>query len=262
MEPFSLVEVLVEAAGEVRRALDDLTGWGPSGLRPGQYRSDVVADRAALEVLHAAGLAVLSEESGRTGDEDAELVAVLDPVDGSTNASRGIPWFATSICVVDGDGPLAAVVVNQAIGRRYDAVRGGGSRRDGEPCHPSGERSLGHAVLGIAGYPPKRLGWRQYRALGAAALDLCAVADGTLDAYADCGPSGHGVWDYLAGALVCSEAGGGVAEGAGEQLLVLDTAARRSPIGAATPELLHELVSSWRLVFAAKDPSAGANASK
>ena len=75
-------------------------------------------------MLQNAGLAVLSEESGRSSD--AELVAVLDPLDGSTNASRPLPWFATSICVVDGDRPRVAVVHDHASGVRWDAIAGGG----------------------------------------------------------------------------------------------------------------------------------------
>ena len=56
------------------------------------------------------------------------MTVVLDPVDGSTNASRGIPYWSTSLCAVDGDGPLAALVVNQATGVTTTAIRGGGGR--------------------------------------------------------------------------------------------------------------------------------------
>src|SRR5882672_6405967 len=126
----ALLDVLTDAADAVRAALDGLTGWGPSGARPGQYRTDVVADAAAVAVLTDAGLGVLSEESGLHHD-DRPLLAVLDPVDGSTNASRSLPWYATSVCVLDVDGPRVALVVNQATGERFDAVRGHGARCDG-----------------------------------------------------------------------------------------------------------------------------------
>ena len=56
-------------------------------------------------------------------------VAVLDPLDGSTNASRPLPWFATSICVVDGDRPRVAVVHDHASGVRWDAIAGRNSGR-------------------------------------------------------------------------------------------------------------------------------------
>ena len=68
--------------------------------------------------------------------------------------------------------------------------------------------------------PPGWLGWKQYRALGAAALDLCAVAAGVVDAYIDCSRSAHGPWDYLGGLLVCTEAGAVVADADGRDLVV------------------------------------------
>jgi fructose-1,6-bisphosphatase/inositol monophosphatase family enzyme len=244
------MEILREAAAAVHAALGGLSDWGPAGTKPGQYRSDLAADEAALAVFAAAGIAVLSEESGRTGTAGPGiLLAVVDPVDGSTNASRGIPWFATSICLVDDAGPLAALVVNQASGVSYEAIRGKGATRDGQMIKPRGETALSNAIVGLAGYPPRHLGWRQYRALGAAALDLCAVADGTLDAYADCGPDGHGVWDYLGGLLVCHEAGAFMADAAGRDLLVLEHAERRAPVAAATAHLLDALIASRRAAF-------------
>ncbi|MGA3216479.1 MAG: inositol monophosphatase family protein [Acidimicrobiales bacterium] len=251
MDVAELLQVLAEAADGVAGSLKGLADWGLAGTRPGQYRSDLVADAVAVRVLAEAGLGVLSEESGLSeGADQRPLLAVLDPVDGSTNASRGIPWYATSICVLDGDGPLAALVVNQATGARYEAVRGGGARRDGVPIRPSREESFGRSLVGLSGYPPRYLGWRQYRALGAAALDLCAVADGTLDGYIDCARGAHGGWDYLGGLLVCAESGALVADAAGRELVVRDHSSRRTPVAAGTPELLAQLVASratWRL---------------
>ncbi|MEO7428870.1 MAG: inositol monophosphatase family protein, partial [Acidimicrobiales bacterium] len=125
-----LLEVLHDAASAVRAALDALTDWGDAGTRAGQYLSDIAADEAALGVIERAGLGAMSEESGLHHGA-REIVVVLDPVDGSTNASRGLPWYATSLCAVDGDGARAAVVVDQASGARFEAVRGGGARVDG-----------------------------------------------------------------------------------------------------------------------------------
>ncbi|HXY45443.1 MAG TPA: inositol monophosphatase family protein [Acidimicrobiales bacterium] len=246
MDGASILVVLDEAARQVNGALKGLSDWGLAGTRPGQYRSDLAADQAAVGVLTGAGFSVMSEESGLTQVRSSPFLAVLDPVDGSTNASRGLAWFATSICVLDEDGPLAALVVNQATGRRYEAVRGGGARRDGVPIHPSQCRDLGRSVIGLSGYPSRYLGWKQYRALGAVALDLCAVADGTLDGYVDCGRNAHGGWDYLGGMLVCREAGAGVADGLGRELVVRGHADRRAPVAAGTPELLDALVAARR----------------
>lgn len=239
-----LLPVLRAAAVAVRSTLSGLDDWGLAGTRPGQYRSDLAADEVALAVLDEAGLGVLSEESG-LHDEARPLLAVIDPVDGSTNASRRFPWYATSICVLDADGPLAALVVNQATGTQYEAERGKGATRDGRPISPSTATELRHSIVGLSGFPGRYLGWNQYRALGAAALDLCCVADGSLDCYLDCSRSAHGAWDYLAGMLVCTEAGATMGETAGRELVVRGHADRRSPAAAATPELLADLLERF-----------------
>jgi len=78
------------------------------------------------------------------------------------------------------------------------------------------------------------------------ALDLCAVAEGTLDGYVDCSVDAHGAWDYLGGALVCAEAGAVVADAFGRDLVSFDHAARRTPMAAATRELFDTLVTARR----------------
>jgi myo-inositol-1(or 4)-monophosphatase len=242
VEPLALLHA---AAASVREALERSGEWGPAGTRPGQYRSDLVADAAALAVLDRFGVGVLSEESGRHRP-DAALTVVVDPLDGSTNASHGIPWYATSLCAVDAEGPVAAVVVNLATGTTFEAERGQGARCDGLPLVPSACTRLGEALVGLSGYPPEALGWRQFRALGAVALDLCAVAAGVLDGYVDCSVDAHGPWDYLGAVLVCREAGAAVADAFGRPLAMLGHADRRTPVGAGTPALLAELLERRR----------------
>ena len=110
----------------------------------------------------------------------------------------------------------------------------------------SGCRDLRQALVGISGRPDSAWEWAQFRALGAAALDLCLVAGGSLDAYVDMSVDAHGVWDYLAGALVCEEAGCPVVDALGRELAVLDHDARRTPVAAATPELLDTLLARRR----------------
>ena len=240
MDDDALLEVLDEAVAAVRGALDALEDWGPAGTKPGQYRLDLAADAAALPVLQGAGLAVLSEESGFTGEAPSGLLAVIDPVDGSTNAHRGVPFYATSICVLDEQGPRVGVVVNLASGLRYAAVRGGGADRDGQRLASSGCTDLGSAIVGISGFPGHHPGWAQYRALGAASLECCAVAEGVLDAYLVVGKSTLYGWDYLAGLLICREAGASEAERDERDLVVRDASSRR-PIVAATPSLVARL---------------------
>jgi myo-inositol-1(or 4)-monophosphatase len=209
--------------------------------RPGQYQLDLVADAAVLPVLASAGVRVLSEESGWSGPDDAAITVVLDPVDGSTNCARRLPYWAISLCAVDADGPLCALVQNGATGARYAAVRGQGATLDGAPLAPSTTVELGRSVVAISGWPGTALGWRQFRALGSAALALCDVAAGHVDGYLDGSPGQHAPWDYLGGLLVCQEAGASVVDARGRELDVLDGDARRQLVAAGTKEVLAAL---------------------
>jgi myo-inositol-1(or 4)-monophosphatase len=241
-----MLGVLDDAVQAIRQALDGLSEWGLAGTRPGQYHLDLAADGAALPILHGAGFAVLSEESGMTGESTSRFLAVIDPVDGSTNAHRKIPFYATSICVLDAEGPLVGLVVNLATGTRYAAVRGGGADRDGAALKPSGCQELSSAIVGISGFPGHHPGWAQFRTLGAASLEFCAVAEGVLDAYMLVGRSTLYGWDYLAGLLICQEAGAVVVERDGAELVVRDDAPRR-PIVAATSQLAAQLLKEESL---------------
>ena len=93
---------LHDVADAAADTLDEIADWSLSGERDGQYSADVVVDDVIVDMLQAAGFQVLSEESG-IGDvewpiDDDRLLVVVDPLDGSTNASKGLPWFATSLC--------------------------------------------------------------------------------------------------------------------------------------------------------------------
>lgn len=235
-----IVDLLDEVADRIVTSLEVITDWGLAGTVAGQHHTDIAADQVAVELLLAAGVGVLSEESGLHHPE-REIIVVVDPLDGSTNAAQGIPWYAVSLCAVDGDGPLASLVVDVVGDHRWSAVRGEGARKDGEPIIPSGVSRVADAIVGLSGLPPRHLGWRQFRALGAAALDLCLVADGTLDAFVDCSPDAHGPWDYLGAFLVCVEAGVTITDVDDRELVVLDHSVRRTPIAGATPELQSEL---------------------
>lgn len=237
----AIVALLDDVARRIATTLAEVDDWGLAGTVAGQHHSDIAADAVAVEHLLAAGVGVLSEETGLHHAE-REVVVVVDPLDGSTNAAQGIPWYAISLCAVDGDGPLAALVVDVPRGVRWTATRGGGAARDGLSIRCGQVTNVGDALIGISGMPPRNLGWRQFRALGASALDLCLVADGTIDGFIDCSDHAHGPWDYLGGLLVCQEAGALVADGFGRDLVVLEHAARRTPVAAGTPELQAELV--------------------
>ncbi len=234
------IELLRRSADAVTEALDANADWShTAAAHPGQYAHDVVADQAALAVLTGAGVRVLSEESGLSGSGD--LVVVVDPVDGSTNASLGIPHWCVSLCAVSADGPVAALVRNPANGESFEAVRGEGATLDGRSISPRSPADLAASVVGLSGHPPRgRGGWSQFRVLGAAALDLCYVACGRLDAYAGL-YGGLRVWDVAGGAFVCREAGAVVGDVDGLDPWPIDADARRRVVAAGSTAVFEEL---------------------
>ena len=239
VDPKKILSDLNKTVDQILISFDALEDWGPSGNRPDQYNSDVVADQVIADSLVESGYRILSEESENLSGDG--LVAVVDPLDGSTNASRGLPWFATSLCVVDEHGPLVAVVADLVHSVRYEAIRGKGSFKDGEKLLRTGNSELSESIIGISGLPPHNPGWAQFRSLGAIALDLCAVADGRLDGFVDCSPDAHGIWDYLGASLVCAEAGVEVVDSQGRNLKELDRSIRRTPV-AGTGDLHTKLL--------------------
>ncbi|WP_419945801.1 inositol monophosphatase family protein [Candidatus Poriferisodalis sp.] len=247
----SWLDLLRCAADAVQTALAGFDRWHVGGDRPDQYALDQVADAAALEVLDAAGVGVLSEESGLRNGTGSEVV-IVDPVDGSTNASRRIPHYSISLCLVDsseargnalnvgaeagGVTPRAGLVRHLVSGEEFTATVGDGAHCNGQPISPSGRTSGERAVIGVSGRSGADLPVWQVRVLGSAALDLCAVACGRLDAYLDLN-SNHGVWDYAAGILICAEAGAWTGEADGRELFHLEHSGRRGPMAAGTAQL-------------------------
>lgn len=160
--------------------------------------------------------AILGEEgTGRPGTSGVRWV--LDPIDGTVNFVLGLPQYAVSVAAELDGAVVAGAVCNPASGELFHAHRGGGAWLGDQPL--SGPRSvpLARAVVGTGfGYDAVRRSRQvgvlvellprvaDIRRLGAASLDLCAVAAGRLDAYFE---AGLNVWDYAAGALVAAEAG-------------------------------------------------------
>jgi myo-inositol-1(or 4)-monophosphatase len=179
--------------------------------------------------------AVLGEEAGgRTGTSG--ITWVVDPIDGTVNYLYGIAQFSVSVAAVVGDvtgsgdwHPVAGAVLEPVGGELFHAHLGGGARltwSGGERVlRASSATDLGLALVGTGFGYDREVRSRQARALvelitevrdirraGSAALDLCSVAAGRLDAYYE---SGLNPWDRAAGQLVATEAGavvGGVEE--------------------------------------------------
>ena len=143
--------------------------------------------------------------------------------------------------MLDVDGLRASLVANQASSTdRWTATRGGGAFKNGARIRPTHCTELSGAIVGVSGIVKVKPGWAQFRALGAAALDLCLVAEGVTDGWIDF--NSHGGWDYMASLLVCREAGVAVGEFNDRELVVREHAERRTLVAAATNELLVDLL--------------------
>lgn len=223
---------------------------------------DVVteADRECEAFLRAR-LAELRPDDGFFGEESdatatrSGITWVVDPIDGTVNYLYGLPNYAVSIAAVTGDPAiqptefeiLVGAVVSPELGETYTAVAGGGAWRNGEPLqlgagpedlartlvatgfsYTAARRELqAQALLNVIGKV------RDLRRIGAASLDLCAVASGHTDAYYEFGLS---QWDWAAGALIAKEAGASVSG------LDLEQREGRSSLVAGHPRIAAQLV--------------------
>jgi myo-inositol-1(or 4)-monophosphatase len=229
--------VATEAAGFVRRRRAEVFGDDGAAVGSGVVRTKstptdpvTVVDTETERLLRdrlgqlRSGDPVLGEEGGGpqiTTAAPGTVTWVLDPIDGTVNFVYGIPAYAVSVAAqVDGVS-VAGAVADVVAGRVYSAARGLGAQLTGEDgtraLRCSGIDELSMALLGTGfAYSPRRRTTqaallarilpevRDVRRIGSAALDLCMVAAGRLDAYFE-----HGlhVWDCAAGALIAAEAG-------------------------------------------------------
>lgn len=182
--------------------------------------ADHAAERAVIDTIrkHYPEHAILAEESGADGESDH--LWVIDPLDGTTNFLHRFPVFCVSVALLQ-KGKLAHGVVYDPLRQElFTASHGQGAQLDGRKIRVSGQTSLERALLGTGfpfrdsnmALPPYMqmleaaiLNTAGVRRAGAAALDLCYVAAGRLDAFWE---TGLHKWDMAAGALIIREAGG------------------------------------------------------
>lgn len=180
-------------------------------------------DRKSEAVLHEI-LACAYPDYGFLGEEggynhEARAARwIVDPLDGTTNYAHGYPFFGVSIALELAGETALGVVYNPILDELYTAEKGAGARMNGKPLQVSTTAEVGKALVG-SGFPydawtteqDNLATWGRFvksalsvRCDGAAALDLCHVASGRLDAFweRDLEP-----WDMAAGALIAAEAG-------------------------------------------------------
>jgi myo-inositol-1(or 4)-monophosphatase len=217
----------------------------------GQQDLVSVADRAVEDLIraHLSRLFpsddIIGEEGGYADDRGGERVWVIDPIDGTSNFLRGLPYWCVALAyLVDGRTELA-VTYDPVHDELFTARRGQGTQRNGQPVQVSGRTDPGQSAIGSAYSFKASLesylvqverimrGGSDLRRLGSSALLLCHTADGRIDGaamllcYA---------WDVIGGLLLVQEAGGAASDFLADAGLTVP-----GPAFACTPALLPTL---------------------
>lgn len=226
MDPNRLLECAREAAqaagDHAHRNLHRRTDALVRTAHDVKLRLDVESQARAEAVIRSRfpGHAILGEEDTGPGSDggDAEILWVVDPIDGTVNFSHGMPFWCTSIAALSRGRTLAGVVYAPALQQRYEATLGGGASCNGEPLRVSAvadlkdaiimtglDRNLSPALPPLALFHATGLAAQKARVMGSAAIDVCRVATGQADGYFE---AGIYLWDIAAGRLIVEEAGG------------------------------------------------------
>ena len=235
MDPKQLAEIALDAARQARIVHRKHVGridpseWDEKGTADFVTRVDLEAEAAitARVLDRCPDHEILAEESTELGDpasvrrrfDEAGHLWVIDPLDGTTNFLHGYPAYAASVAVARSGRLVAGAVIDGHHGTEWHAWEGGGAYRDGEPIRVSSIDRLDRALIGT-GFPFKAAHlipayMAQFDAIlrrssgirraGAAALDLCHLADGRFDGFWELWLA---PWDIAAGVVIVREAGG------------------------------------------------------
>lgn len=252
-----LLALAVEVAHEAGALLREFADGRALRVETKTSATDPVseADRASEDLI-ARRLLTARPDDGMLGEEDAANRAgtsgvrwVVDPLDGTVNYLYGIPQWCVSIAAEDADGGLVGVVFDPSRDETFAARRGGGATRNGAAITVSEVTDPAHMLMstGFAYDPVVRAEQgvmaadlltrvRDLRRGGAAAIDLAWTACGRHDGYAEFGLQ---PWDWAAGGLLITEAGGRV------------STRERSFDGATKPGLVaggahaHDVLAAW-----------------
>lgn len=260
MNELELLDIAVQVAADAADTARRMRNEAINDVGTKSTATDVVtaADRAVEQQVIAAlaarrpGDTVLGEEfGGAVIAGDGGVRWIVDPIDGTVNYLYGLAQYAVSIAAeVDGQ-VVAGVVRNAATADTWTAARGHGAWRDGRRLTGSPATELALSLVGTGfGYARERRAHqaavvaqvlpkvRDIRRMGAAALDLCAAAEGMLDAYYE---KGLAEWDLAAGGLIAREAGllvtGLSGRPAGGQMVLAAPAALHAALDALLTDL-------------------------
>lgn len=193
--------------------------------RPGDLitEADKASEEEILAVIqrHFPDHAILAEESGKLGEQSAEFLWAIDPLDGTTNYAHQYPFFAVSVGLLIHGVPQVGVILAPFHQELFRAAKGLGATRNRQPIRVSQTQELSQSLL-VTGFAYDRRetidnNYAEFchlthrtqgvRRGGAAAIDLAYVACGRLDGFWERGLS---PWDMAAGVILVEEAGGKV----------------------------------------------------
>jgi len=232
-------------------------GAGGDPMKP----VDLAAEKAIVEILqeHGVSFTLISEESGvkEFGEKPKQCYATVDPIDGTTNLVRGLPFYASSIAISTKptlSTVFAALVTDLFHDTTYTALEGKGAYRNDKKITASALTSLDKAVIGLDlnSYNVKELmpqltrliqKTQHIRHFGANALELCYVADGLTDAFVDIRGKLR-VTDIAAGFLIVKEAGGTITAPEGHALDVKLDPKQKIKFIASGNKQLHKIILS------------------
>ncbi|MDA4122312.1 MAG: hypothetical protein OK456_03925 [Thaumarchaeota archaeon] len=253
--------VLREAGERVQEVRDRLVSSSQGSERVGEgaggdvtMRVDQEAENEILDAIKQKGpnLRVVAEEKGESsGNVGARWTVVIDPIDGSSNFEKQIPFYCTSIAVLEGstlESASHALVRNLVNGDTYFAEAGGYSTKNGSEIRTSGVRDLSMAVIGIdvskTTLPIVRsvsgliASARRQVHFGANALEACFMAEGSIDGFVDIRRRMR-VMDLAAAYLIGRQAGATFSDERGAALNPKISVKERFSVVAAANSELH-----------------------
>ncbi|MFH1322658.1 MAG: inositol monophosphatase family protein [Methanobacteriota archaeon] len=261
MEIETLIDIGTEIRNVIRSFIHDNADYAEMLVqRPKDItrRMDMAAEHALDEALTKRGLSarIISEELGdRIVGKHPEFMLVFDPIDGSTNAACGIPFFCTSLAYTEktdiaGFEDITMAVICDIKNNTYCAEKGkgallNGKRITGGKCGARPKPVVSVYSYGVPQVPAGLIELEKsiiVRALGSIALDMCYVADNTLDGVIDTRGLVSG-YDIMASALVLNEAGGQLCDLRGKPIIDDDVKATGiSLIGTKNNDLNERIV--------------------
>jgi len=216
MTPKEALEISRKVAENVEQKIKDVVGRSDAGIIVGIGKNgtptkkiDKLAEDAAIEILKEEDVVIVSEEAGVIGEGD--VFVALDPIDGTFNATAGVPIYSISLCFSNSQnlgGTFFGYVRNLATGDEYYA--NSNSYKNGKKIRVSDVDRLEDCNV-VFYYPIKMYPFKRLRIFGSASLEICMIADGSFDCFIDIRKKdGKGylrVYDVAASLFIAKKAG-------------------------------------------------------